>query len=423
MVGVLVNIRIVQGRREIGGNCIRIEDKDRVLIFDQGIRFSIFRKFFTRNIEPFGIPELRQLQIIPSEEILEDADSIYISHFHLDHLGLLQNLPVKSKIKVPSMRIFKLFEKWYQFSSSWLKYVPPRYSTQISEVELMKSDENNVVAVPVKHSAYPSYGYLYFGSDETMFYTGDFRLTSIVNENSGLKMYETSVIEYFEDNRDLKIDTLIIEGTNFGRIITPIEKDTIKSIIERMADEMIIFAVHPLEIELILLVFMELKKLGKKIVIACERLAEFLDENIRQLSEAEAILDDIFVLIDTVTKGVIFNSIDILSIESEPTKYAVIVNVRRIIDSLRLFDIEKIPLGSPVILLTSEPFEEEEVHGEEILLRWLNYYGFQPYRARISGHYYPFEFKTIIKTLKPKKIIPIHTRRPELMHELFSRII
>ncbi|HDJ89416.1 MAG TPA: MBL fold metallo-hydrolase, partial [Thermoprotei archaeon] len=354
---IMVNIKIIQGGREIGGNCIRIEDKDRILVFDQGIRFSIFRRFFTRNIEPLGIPELRELRIIPSEKVFEDIDSIYITHFHLDHLGLLQNLPVKTKIKVPSIRIFNLFEKWFRFSSSWLKYVPPRYSIQIDEVSLMKSDENNVMAIPVKHSVYPSYGYIYFGSDETIFYTGDFRLTSILDEQYDLKLYESTMIEYFEDNRDIRIDSLIVEGTNFGQITTPMDIRIIRTLIKNMLDEMIIIAVHPLEFELILLMIMELKKLGKNIVIACERLAEILDEYAKQLPEIQRELENTFILIDMVTKGVIFNSIDVSSIEDDPSRYAIIVDIKRIINYLRLFDIEKFSLGSPIIMLTSEPFE------------------------------------------------------------------
>jgi len=419
----MVDIKVIQGRKEIGGNCIRIEDKDRILVFDQGIRFSIFRRFFTRGIEPLGIPELRQLRIIPSEEVFEEVNSIYITHFHLDHLGLLQNLPVKSRVKVPSMRIFKIFEKWYQFSSSWLKYVPPRYSVQIEEVSSMKSDDNNVVALPVRHSVYPSYGYIYFGSDETVFYTGDFRLTPIMDKLNDLDLYSSNMTEYFENNRDIKIDTLIIEGTNFGQITTPMDIRIIKSLIKSVSDEMMFLAVHPLEFELILFMITELKKLGKDVVIACERTAEILDEYSKQLSGIWEELENVFTLIDIVTKGTIFNSIDISSIENNPLKHVIILDVRHITDYLRLFDVEKIPLGSPVIMLTSEPFEEESIHREEVLLRWLNYYGFQPYRTRISGHYYPYEFKKIIKLIKPRKIIPIHTRRPELMYELASRII
>jgi len=197
----------------------------------------------------------------------------------------------------------------------------------------------------------------------------------------------------------------------------------IKSLIKSVSDEMMFLAVHPLEFELILFMITELKKLGKDVVIACERTAEILDEYSKQLSGILEELENVFTLIDIVTKGTIFNSIDISSIENNPLKHVIILDVRHITDYLRLFDVEKIPLGSPVIMLTSEPFEEESIHREEILLRWLNYYGFQPYRTRISGHYYPYEFKKIIKLIKPRKIIPIHTRRPELMYELASRII
>jgi len=51
----------------------------------------------------------------------------------------------------------------------------------------------------------------------------------------------------------------------------------------------------------------------------------------------------------------------------------------------------------------------------EIVNRWLLRSGIQPYRLRVSGHYYPFEIGEIIKTLNPKRIIPVHTENPELV--------
>jgi len=68
--------------------------------------------------------------------------------------------------------------------------------------------------------------------------------------------------------------------------------------------------------------------------------------------------------------------------------------------------------------MISEPSDEEAVFDMERLIRWLNLSGLQPYDVRISGHYHPYELRTIIQTMKPKEVIPIHTLYPEYLHAL-----
>jgi len=72
----MVSIEIIQGRNEVGGNCIKIEDEDSKLLFDQGIRFSVFRSYYSERVQPKGIPELRQLKIIPPIEAYQDVTTV-----------------------------------------------------------------------------------------------------------------------------------------------------------------------------------------------------------------------------------------------------------------------------------------------------------------------------------------------------------
>ncbi|RLI28988.1 MBL fold metallo-hydrolase, partial [Candidatus Bathyarchaeota archaeon] len=208
--------------REIGGNCIRIEDKDRTLLFDQGIRFSRLSQYYSHRIEPKGIPELRRLGIIPPKETYRDVSAIYITHFHLDHLGLLANIPRRMIVKIPSPELFKVIERWYRMSPTWMAYIPPRYTTEIQKAIPLKADENNVMAIPVEHSIYPAYAYIYFGSDSTILYTGDLRITSILNPELHKELYPTTLLNFLEEHQDIRIDNLIIEGTNLGAPITPL---------------------------------------------------------------------------------------------------------------------------------------------------------------------------------------------------------
>ena len=55
-----IKIEIYSGCNEIGGNSVVILDRgsDRKIVFDNGIRFSILRKFYRGSISPLGTAEL-----------------------------------------------------------------------------------------------------------------------------------------------------------------------------------------------------------------------------------------------------------------------------------------------------------------------------------------------------------------------------
>ncbi|MBO3754614.1 MAG: hypothetical protein FGF53_07060 [Candidatus Brockarchaeota archaeon] len=61
----------------------------------------------------------------------------------------------------------------------------------------------------------------------------------------------------------------------------------------------------------------------------------------------------------------------------------------------------------------------EEASEYEVIANWFSRMGVEFYTIRASGHYYPYQLKTILKTIKPKKKIQvIHTEKPELFYIL-----
>jgi len=75
------------------------------------------------------------------------------------------------------------------------------------------------------------------------------------------------------------------------------------------------------------------------------------------------------------------------------------------------------------VLTTPEPAEAEARAEEEVLAAWLSMLGVQIYRVRFSGHYYPHELRRILEALKPKKVVPIHTKKPKLMEALIRALL
>ncbi|MHA1832960.1 MAG: hypothetical protein ACTSV7_03135 [Candidatus Baldrarchaeia archaeon] len=66
----------------------------------------------------------------------------------------------------------------------------------------------------------------------------------------------------------------------------------------------------------------------------------------------------------------------------------------------------------------------EEASEYDIIAKWLSRMGIQAYRIRVSGHYYPYQLKTILNTTKPRKRIEvIHTEKPNFFHRMIDKIL
>jgi ribonuclease J len=77
-----------------------------------------------------------------------------------------------------------------------------------------------------------------------------------------------------------------------------------------------------------------------------------------------------------------------------------------------------------IVLFTNpEPMDMAREEEERVLASWLYRLGVQIYRIRVSGHYFPHEFREIITSLKSKKPIPIHTETPDIMISMFEKVM
>ena len=108
-----------------------------------------------------------------------------------------------------------------------------------------------------------------------------------------------------------------------------------------------------------------------------------------------------------------------------PGNYLVIQEPVGYLDILRQMKLwrEKLPVDSITVLTSPEPLEAEAEAEETALVTWLHSLGVQVYRVRVSGHYYPFEFQRLVREVKPKTLIPIHTKHPSIMQTLYNYLV
>ena len=412
----MVNVRVIQGASEVGGTCVRVEDGDRVFLFDQGLRFSRFKRLYGFRVKPTGPVELRDVGALPSYSAFEGAEALYITHFHLDHLGLLGDLPEDLAIRVPSVEGLEQISEWYRDSPDWMAYIPPRYSAAVEEAEPRVTDKRGVVALPVPHSAYPSTAYLYFGSDGTVLYTGDFRFEPLAHAD---RLYPYTLFSYFEENPDVKVDKLVVEGTNFGRPVWPLSWSDALPLLRRLLTLKgpLLVALHRLELDLFAALLDELKAAGRRVVVASKKLLD--------------VIEFWFGRLGLPTEGLLRapalaekpSVIELAGYEDlrDPSGCAVVADLYELVEFAR-DTAQEVELEGGLALLMLSEHEGEEGVEEAVALGWLRRLGLQPYRLRVSGHYYPHELVKLIQLAKPKELVPVHTEDPALMLELFRKL-
>jgi ribonuclease J len=403
------------GSRSIGGNFVRIEDKDRVLIFDQGIRFDIMGRYYAGFVSPRGVSELRDLGILPKPEWYENAESIYVSHMHLDHLGALSNIPAETEAYLPHMPIYEDMEERWATSPSWLALVPRKYYVGLKELKSLETDKNDVMAIPVSHSAYPAYALLYFGNNETILYTGDFRVDSFLSSDEFHDLYEgDDLLSFLDQNRDIKVDTLILEGTNVGSSRLPIAPIEAVSVSRRLAltHKPLIATMHGLDLEYTYALMKLAAELNLNCYIASTQTAK-LAEKVLKLPLKPKVIEGYVNYLTRMEK---------ITLEETEKESLFLVSYREVIDFMKDLNATSNLLKDAVAIISEPEPQIEEASDYDVIANWFLKMAVESYRIRASGHYYPYQLKKILSTIKPRKSIKgIHTERPELFCNLLER--
>ena len=409
----MVEVQILSGDRSIGGNFIKIIDGDKRLVFDQGIRFDIMRHYYSFTVSPKSLAELRSLGVVPKAEWYMDVQDIYISHMHLDHLGALSNIPGEATVHVPSASTYELMEEAWRMSPSWLNLIPRKYYVSLEEVVPLEVDRNGVEAIPVSHSAFPAYAYLYHGSDGTVLYTGDFRVEGYLTPDEFQAITRgPSLLEYFEENRDLRVDLLIMEGTNVGSSRTPISPREAIATHERIIEnsETVVATLHSLDLEYAATLAKMAEESGKALYVTSPQFAKFL-EGTPKFAVKPRLIEEYAV---DITLG---EAMPLTAIEENSL---ILTSHHDAVDLLRGMKANVLE-DATVIISEPEP-ASEELAEYDVVANWMARLNVQSYRIRVSGHYYPYQLKTILKTLNPKEVKPVHTEKPELLQHLVNRL-
>ena len=178
-----LTVTIHRGQNEIGGNCIEIASGKTRILLDIGQPLSGETVKISKN--------------------LKTVDAVIISHPHMDHYGLMGQVPEQVPVYI-GVTAAKLIEALYLFID---KKIPNRAFKSIEDKQIISISDLRITPYLVDHSAFDSFAFLIDGSDERIFYSGDLRM-------HGRKV---ATMDRLIKNPPSPIDTLIVEGTMLDR--------------------------------------------------------------------------------------------------------------------------------------------------------------------------------------------------------------
>lgn len=184
--------KIHRGAREIGGSCVELEAQGQRLVLDLG--------------RPLGAGFDDQVAL-PSVPGLDGTSrslvGVVISHSHLDHWGLLDQVDPGVPVYIGQAAARMLGEARFfspaGLQRSWAGYLVDRQSLQLGPFR--------VTPYLVDHSAFDAYALAVEADGRRLFYSGDLRAHGT----------DPTIFERLLDEAPRPVNTLLLEGTRVGR--------------------------------------------------------------------------------------------------------------------------------------------------------------------------------------------------------------
>jgi len=434
----VTSITFYGGVNEIGGNKFLLEDQGSRIFLDFGKNFAKEKLFFEdpyitareeKHLLNLGIlPHIEGLYKNDSEEF--HLDGVIISHPHLDHYDAIRF--IKNSYPIFCGEDSKDFILAREFSSKSMgdyniaNLTKTRGEEVFKEFRTFKSGSRcragdiEFEAYAVDHSVPGAYGFIIETESGAIAYTGDFRL-------HGKRRDKT--LEFIEKAREAEPEVLLIEGTHVCECKLESEEDVKEKVGKIVSNtrKLVLAGFATGDTDRMMTFFEVAKEHERKLALSIKQ--AYIIELLNKHKELNLFsLDDENVLIFRREKkqygkyekdiqekygDKIKSSKEISSMQEE------VILVASLYDMNEVAEI-KPEAGSSYILSQSEPFDEEMEISYEKLLNWLSYLGIPLYQAHASGHAAPHEIKHVIAEISPKKVIPIHTQRPELFQRYIS---
>lgn len=379
-----MKINIIRGQNQIGGNIVEISTEKTKILLDIGIELD--------DEKNKTLPDIKGLFDY------KGYDAVFISHYHGDHLGLAYKIH-----KDIPLYMGEKSAKIIQASDTY-KRVPT--ITPYGFLEHKKTivvGDISVTPYLCDHSAFDSYMLLCEADGESILYTGDFR-------GNGRKPYDWLLSELPK-----KVDKLICEGTTLSRegYVAVSEQ-----VLESQAVEVFrenkgpVFVLQSsMNIDRIVTMYRAAKRSGRTFL---EELYMADITSAAGSSIPNPAFDDVYAFITSASR---YEGLKKYAhrmgkdrIAKTPFVMCVRTSMLRYMKGLS----KKMPFEDGVLVYSFWSGYKETEDMKHFLSECENL-GLKVVTLHTSGHADYETIKKLVNTVKPKKIIPIHTEAPEKM--------
>ena len=403
-----MRITIHRGAKEIGGSCVEIRSDRAKILIDFGLPLDFGDK--TRE---------EQVQIRKqAAEWAEDADAIFISHYHADHFGLLTESDRRTPLFMTRgtyemLCVNDIVQRKSVTQNARIVVVPPYKDcfVQIGDIR--------VSLYTVDHAAFDACAFLIECGGRKVLYSGDIRLHSVKG-----KLYHLL---------PQGVDCLLLEGTNLNadkkcKTESQIGKE-FEQQFRKEADKLHYVWCSGQNIDRLVQLYKAALHTGRKLIIDTY-IALILDRVHGVRNSIPSILDpidghDVFRYfnekdylekikqsgdITTADKLNALPTVDTGDISRNPGKYVWVVRPK-------MLPVMHKYRYAPSVFVTSlwGGYREKE----SALLEHLQKYSIPEIEIHTSGHADMQSLQQIVEHVKPKCLIPIHTETPRHFSEVF----
>jgi len=431
----MVRITAFGGVNQIGGNKILLEDGDTRIFLDFGEPFGMTENYFVDWLKPrdrFGLRDYFHFNMIPRLNGLYDAewladtdlkhvppefDAIVLSHMHYDHTWHVRF--ADKKIPVHLGQTADTIRQSWEYTGAATKFGEHDYRT-FRTGSRVKIGSVELEPIHVDHSVPGAYGFLVHTSDGCVAYTGDLRV-------HGPRADMTR--EFVERAAKEKPIAMICEGTRVSdtdkrEVLS--EKgveDRVKKLLSS-GGKFAAVSFYPKDVDRMRTFRDVARATGRRFVVSAKvaSLLESLkgDKNI----EVPDPMKDPNMLVyvrtgmsrpyafETHYMKKLGSSDHVVDSEYVAKHQNQLIYHTDFSQLAELIDVKPSP-GSLFIRSMSEPFEEDDVQ-EEVLMNWVSSFKMTFHQAHASGHASRGEIFSMIRSVAPKLVIPVHTEHAEL---------
>ncbi len=179
-------INIIRGQNQIGGSIVELTTDKTRLFFDVGINLDE-----TTNKE------------VPAVDGLfcgdKNCDGVFISHYHSDHIGLLETLVDGIPIYMGE-KAYKVYKAAVEYRGKETGFV----ANYVYDKQSILVGDITITPYLCDHSAFDSYMFLIEADNKKVLYTGDYRANGRLEFDELLKKLPS-------------VDVIITEGTTLTR--------------------------------------------------------------------------------------------------------------------------------------------------------------------------------------------------------------